>query len=80
MEAFSSHTCSSRVSALAKPGLVRSTSIAGVSLIALPYTAATLPLLPNPVSQWLLRLTPAAGFAVQWIAPGRKPVADTDWR
>jgi hypothetical protein len=37
----------------------------GLSLIALPYTVATLPLLPDPVSQWLLRLTPAAGFAVQ---------------
>jgi hypothetical protein len=37
----------------------------GLSLIALPYTVATLPLLPNPVSEWLLRLTPAAGFAVQ---------------
>jgi hypothetical protein len=24
-----------------------------------------LPLLPDPVSQWLLRLTPAAAFAVQ---------------
>jgi hypothetical protein len=24
----------------------------------------TLPLLPDPVSQWLLRLTPAAAFAV----------------
>ncbi|WP_218011045.1 DUF1349 domain-containing protein [Herbidospora mongoliensis] len=37
----------------------------GLSLIALPYTIATLPLLPDPFSQWLLRLTPAAGFAVQ---------------
>ncbi len=93
--------------------------LVGLSLIALPYTVATFPLLPDPVSQWLLRLTPAAGFAVQqtmteypqvtahyapstgyfpfpwwaglallsaytviviWIAVGRKPVADTDWR
>ncbi|MEV6034862.1 hypothetical protein AB0L65_27165 [Nonomuraea sp. NPDC052116] len=95
----------------------------GLSSIALPYTVATLPLPPDPVSEWLLRLTPAAGFAVQqtmteyaqvtahyapsagyfplpwwaglavlgaytviimgivmWIAVGRKPIADTDWR
>jgi hypothetical protein len=37
----------------------------GLSLIALPYTVATLPLLPDAVSEWLLRLTPAAGLAVQ---------------
>lgn len=40
----------------------------GLSLIALPYTVATLPLLPDPVSEWLLRLTPAAAFAVQQTA------------
>ncbi|MDX3109443.1 hypothetical protein [Nonomuraea angiospora] len=39
--------------------------LVGVSLIALPYTVATLPLPPDPVSMWLLRLTPAAGLAVQ---------------
>jgi hypothetical protein len=33
--------------------------------IALPYAASALPLLPDGVAQWLLRLTPAAGFAVQ---------------
>jgi hypothetical protein len=37
----------------------------GLTLIALPYAVTTLPLLPDPVSEWLLRLTPAAGFAVQ---------------
>jgi hypothetical protein len=37
----------------------------GLSLIALPHVMATLPLLPDPVSEWLLRLTPAAAFAVQ---------------
>jgi hypothetical protein len=37
----------------------------GLSLIALPYAVTTLPLLPDPVSEWLLRLTPAAAFAVQ---------------
>ncbi|HEX8343400.1 MAG TPA: hypothetical protein VF657_01470 [Actinoplanes sp.] len=35
------------------------------ALIALPYALAALPLLPDAVAQWLLRVTPAAGFAVQ---------------
>ena len=39
--------------------------LAALSLVALPFAVATLPLLPDTVSQWLLRLTPAAGFAVQ---------------
>ncbi|WP_433261287.1 hypothetical protein ACQPZF_26385 [Actinosynnema sp. CS-041913] len=37
----------------------------GLSLVALPYAVTTFPLLPDVVSEWLLRLTPAAGFAVQ---------------
>ncbi|UJW35485.1 DUF1349 domain-containing protein [Saccharothrix sp. AJ9571] len=37
----------------------------GLSLVALPYAVTTFPLLPDAVSDWLLRLTPAAGFAVQ---------------
>ncbi|MEV1247911.1 hypothetical protein [Nonomuraea sp. NPDC049750] len=37
-------------------------------LVAVPYTVAALPLLPDTVAQWLLRLTPAAGFAVQQTA------------
>jgi hypothetical protein len=37
----------------------------GVSLIALPYAVTAFPLLPDAVSDWLLRLTPAAGFAVK---------------
>lgn len=36
-----------------------------VSAIALPYAVSGFPLLPDSVSEWLLRLTPAAGFAVQ---------------
>ncbi|MEV4074231.1 hypothetical protein ACGFJC_46915 [Nonomuraea fuscirosea] len=39
--------------------------VAGVSLIALPYLITAFPLLPDTVSDWLLRLTPAAGFAVK---------------
>ena len=39
--------------------------LVGLVAIALPYAVTTLPLLPDPVSEWLLRLTPAAGYAVQ---------------
>ncbi|MGH3486985.1 MAG: hypothetical protein ACRDP8_03555, partial [Actinopolymorphaceae bacterium] len=39
--------------------------LVAVSGIALPYAITALPLLPDGVAQWLLRLTPAAGFAVQ---------------
>ena len=37
----------------------------GLSLIAAPYTVTAVPLVPDAVCEWLLRLTPAAGFAVQ---------------
>jgi hypothetical protein len=40
----------------------------GLSLIVLPYGLAALPLLADPVAEWLLRVTPAAGFAVQQTA------------
>lgn len=36
-----------------------------VTVIAVPYAVTAFPLLPDGVSQWLLRVTPAAGFAVQ---------------
>jgi hypothetical protein len=39
--------------------------VVAVSLIALPYVVTAFPLLPDAVSEWLLRLTPAAGFAVK---------------
>ncbi|MFI0424092.1 hypothetical protein [Spongiactinospora sp. 9N601] len=42
-----------------------SATLAGVSLIALPSAVTAFPLLPDAVSDWLLRLTPAAGFAVK---------------
>jgi hypothetical protein len=38
---------------------------AGLSLIALPYAVTAVPLLPDTVADWLLRITPAAGFAIQ---------------
>ncbi|SEO65817.1 hypothetical protein [Amycolatopsis saalfeldensis] len=37
----------------------------GLSVVAVPFAVTAIPLLPDPVSEWLLRVTPAAGFAVQ---------------
>jgi hypothetical protein len=56
------------VFALALGTLVRRAWVAttvAISAVVLPYILAALPLLPDDVSQWLLRLTPAAAFAVQ---------------
>lgn len=39
--------------------------LVGVTLVALPCAVTALPLLPDAVSDWLLRLTPAAGFAAK---------------
>lgn len=39
--------------------------VVAITAVALPYALGTLPLLPDEVSQWLLTMTPAAGFAVQ---------------
>ena len=41
----------------------------GLSLVALPYAITAFPLLPDTVSEWLLRLTPAAAFAIQQSIP-----------
>ncbi|MEU5869041.1 hypothetical protein ABZ815_48300 [Nonomuraea sp. NPDC047529] len=38
--------------------------VVALALVALPYGVTAVPLLPDAVSGWLLRLTPAAGFAV----------------
>jgi len=40
-----------------------------VVLVVLPYLLATTSLLPPGAGRWLLRLTPAAGFAFQQILP-----------
>jgi hypothetical protein len=40
-----------------------------VVLIVLPYLLATTSLLPAEAGRWLLRLTPAAGFAFQQVLP-----------
>ncbi|MEU4383996.1 hypothetical protein [Promicromonospora sp. NPDC023805] len=39
--------------------------VCGLLLTAIPYVVATNPLLPDEVDRWILRLTPAAAFAVQ---------------
>lgn len=39
-------------------------ALVGLLLIVLPYVVATLPLLPDSTAQWLLRVTPAAAFAI----------------
>lgn len=36
-----------------------------VAVVVLPYAVAAVPLLPDEVARWLLRVTPAAGFAAQ---------------
>jgi len=53
---------------LALGALLRRTWVAilvAISTVVLPYLLAAFPLLPDEVSKWLLRLTPAAGFAVE---------------
>ncbi|MET0416115.1 MAG: hypothetical protein ABW022_08860 [Actinoplanes sp.] len=42
---------------------------AAVALAVLPYLLATAAVLPDAAVQWLLRLTPAAGFAIQQTLP-----------
>jgi ABC-type transport system involved in multi-copper enzyme maturation permease subunit len=40
-----------------------------IAVIVLPYVLATASVLPLAAAQWLLRLTPAAGFAIQQSIP-----------
>ncbi|MFJ9031662.1 hypothetical protein ACIRQP_24715 [Streptomyces sp. NPDC102274] len=56
------------VLALACGALMRrgwSAILLSASAIAVPYAVTAVPLLADGLSQWLLRVTPAAGFAVQ---------------
>ena len=43
--------------------------ITAVALIVVPHIVATASVLPSGAAQWLLRLTPAAGFAIQQSIP-----------
>lgn len=40
-----------------------------IVLIVLPYILGTAAVLPTAPAQWLLRVTPAAGFAIQQSSP-----------
>ena len=42
---------------------------AGIVLTVVPFLLAVVNLAPEAWSQWLLRLTPAAGFAIQQSIP-----------
>ncbi|MEV0628105.1 ABC transporter permease subunit [Nonomuraea wenchangensis] len=62
----------SAVLALAFGALLRrgaAAVIAAVAAVLVPYVLATTSVLPEPVADWLLRVTPAAGFAVQQSIP-----------
>ncbi|WP_431902889.1 ABC transporter permease subunit [Nonomuraea sp. bgisy101] len=60
------------VLALALGALFRRGAVAvitAIAVIVLPYILATTSVLPLGVAQWLLRVTPAAGFAIQQSVP-----------
>lgn len=46
-------------------GWLRRSLAAIVIGLSLPFVVTAIPLLPDTVADWLLRLTPAAGFAVK---------------
>ncbi|MEV0841879.1 hypothetical protein AB0I55_20265 [Actinocatenispora sera] len=57
---------------LALAALLRRSSAAiaaGVALVLVPRILATTSVFPDDVARWLLRLTPAAGFAIQQSIP-----------
>ncbi|GAA2522642.1 hypothetical protein [Winogradskya humida] len=49
--------------------------LVAIAVVVLPYLLAAFPLLPDVVAGWLLRLTPAAGFAVVGTVPEYSQVA-----
>ncbi|MGW3342740.1 ABC transporter permease subunit [Nonomuraea rubra] len=62
----------SAVLALALGALFRRSApavIAAIVVLVVPYVLGTASILPDEVSRWLLRLTPAAGFAIQQSVP-----------
>ncbi|HEX3815375.1 MAG TPA: ABC transporter permease subunit [Mycobacteriales bacterium] len=48
-----------------------------IAAIVLPYILATASLIPTGAAQWLLRLTPAAAFAIQQVRPAYHQVTAT---
>jgi hypothetical protein len=60
------------VLALAIGTLVRRSAAAvatAIVLLVLPYVLGTAQVLPLPAAEWLLKLTPAAAFAIQQSIP-----------
>jgi ABC-type transport system involved in multi-copper enzyme maturation permease subunit len=49
---------------------------AAITVVTLPYILATASVLPTGAAQWLLRVTPAAGFAIQQSIPTYQQVID----
>ena len=68
------------VLALALGTILRSSAVAVTTVIAvivLPYILAVAPVLPGAAADWLLRISPAAAFAVQQTVPQYPQVSAT---
>ena len=68
------------VIALALGTILRSSAVAVTTVIAvtvLPYILAVAPVLPGAAADWLLRISPAAAFAVQQTVPQYPQVSAT---
>ncbi|GAB1818449.1 DUF1349 domain-containing protein [Herbidospora sp. RD11066] len=50
--------------------------ITAIALVLLPQLLATASVIPSSAAQWLLRVTPAAGFAIQQSIPAYPQVED----
>ncbi len=50
--------------------------ITAIALVLLPQVLATASVIPSSAAQWLLRVTPAAGFAIQQSIPAYPQVED----
>jgi ABC-type transport system involved in multi-copper enzyme maturation permease subunit len=67
------------VLAVALGAIMRRTAAAvttGIVVLVLPYTLGVASLLPAGAGEWLLRVTPAAGFAIQQSIPAYHQVAN----
>ncbi|MBU2664572.1 DUF1349 domain-containing protein [Actinoplanes bogorensis] len=64
--------CAYALGALLRRGLLA--IVLAVALTVVPYLLATASVLPVAAGEWLLRLTPAAGFAVQQAFPAYEQV------
>jgi ABC-type transport system involved in multi-copper enzyme maturation permease subunit len=68
------------VIALALGTILRSSAVAVstvIAVIVLPYILAVAPVLPDAAANWLLRVSPAAAFAVQQTVPQYPQVSAT---